>query len=148
MLRKVCPGRQLECKNSSQHKTDHKIKGLNDGNGETQEEENITQDDRKTGNEIEECNLKIHEHNRNDEEHEQNKEDNEIKREKKIEKNEYIIMVELQSEDEKKAEVVGKVDNDKEQATKEQTENKNMILNKDENIENTKSEGEAKGEDE
>ena len=33
-------------------------------------------------------------------------------------------------------------------ATKEQTENKNMRLNKDENVENTKSEGEAKGEDE
>ena len=33
-------------------------------------------------------------------------------------------------------------------ATKEQTENKNKILNKDENIENTKLEGEAKGEDE
>ena len=30
-------------------------------------------------------------------------------------------MVELQSEDEKKAEVVGKVDNNKEKATKEQT---------------------------
>ena len=158
MLRKVCPGRQVECKNSSQHKIDHKIKGLNDGNGETQEEENITQNDRKTGNEIQECDFRIHEHNRNDEEHEQNKEDNEIKREKKaepennkekkIEKNKYIIMVELQSEDEKKAEVVRKVDNNKEQATKEQTENKNMILNKDENIENTKSEGEAKGEDE
>ena len=57
-------------------------------------------------------------------------------------------MVELQSEDiEKKAEVVGKADND-EQATKEQTVNKNMILNKDGNIENTKSEGEAKREDE
>ena len=33
-------------------------------------------------------------------------------------------------------------------ATKEQTVNKNMILNKDANIENTKSEGEAKREDE
>ena len=52
------------------------------------------------------------------------------------------------SEDEKKAEVVRKVDNNKEQATKEQTENKNMVLNKDENIENTKSQEEAKGEDE
>ena len=57
-------------------------------------------------------------------------------------------MVELQSEDnEKKGEVVGKADNE-EQATKEQTVNKNMILNKDANIENTKSEGEAKREDE
>ena len=34
------------------------------------------------------------------------------------------IMVELQSEDEKKAVVVGKVDNNKEQATHEQTEQK------------------------
>ena len=57
-------------------------------------------------------------------------------------------MVELQSEDEKKAEVVGKANNNKEQATKEQTKDKNMILNKDENIENTKSDEEAKGEDE
>ena len=56
-------------------------------------------------------------------------------------------MVELQSEDEKKAEVVGKADNNKEKATQEQTENKNMTLSKDENIENTKLEGEAKGED-
>ena len=47
----------------------------------------------------------------------------------------------------KKAEVVGKADNE-EQATKEQTINKNMILNKDANIESTKSEGEAKIEDE
>ena len=67
-------------------------------------------------------------------------------KEGKIEKNEDIIMVELQSEDEKKAEVVGKADNNKEQATQEQTENKNMTLSKDENIENAKSEGEAKGE--
>ena len=57
-------------------------------------------------------------------------------------------MVELQSEDnEKKAEVVGKADNE-EQATKEQTINKNMILNKDANIESTNSEREAKREDE
>ena len=57
-------------------------------------------------------------------------------------------MVELQSEDiEKKAEAVGKAGNE-EQATKEQTVNKNMILNTDGNIENTKSEGEAKREDE
>ena len=49
----------------------------------------------------------------------------------------------MQSEDEKKAEVVKKANNNKEQATKEQTENKNMILNKDEKIDNTKSEGEA-----
>ena len=68
--------------------------------------------------------------------------------EEEIEKNEKIFMVESQSEDyEKKAEVVGKADNE-EQATKEQTVNKNMILNKDANIENTKSEGEAKREDE
>ena len=45
-------------------------------------------------------------------------------KEEKIEKNEDIIMVELQSEDEKKAEVVGKVDSNKEKATKEQTEQK------------------------
>ena len=65
-----------------------------------------------------------------------------------IEKNEGITMVELQSEDnEKKAEVVGKAGNIKEQATKEQTVNKNMILNKDGNIETTKSKGEAKRED-
>ena len=58
-------------------------------------------------------------------------------------------MVELQSEDnEKKVEVAGKANNNLERATKEQTENKNKILNKDENIENTKLEGEAKGEDE
>ena len=56
-------------------------------------------------------------------------------------------MVELQSEDEKKAKVVGKADNNKEQATKEQAESKIMILNKDEIIEKTKSEGEARGED-
>ena len=57
-------------------------------------------------------------------------------------------MVELQSEDiEKKAEAVEKADNE-EQATKKQTVNKNMILNTDGNIENTKSEGEAKREDE
>ena len=57
-------------------------------------------------------------------------------------------MFELQSEDnEKKAEVVGKADNE-EQATKEQTIKKNMILNKDANIESTNSEGEAKREDE
>ena len=43
----------------------------------------------------------------------------------------------------KKAEVVRKVDYNKEQETKEQRENKNIILNKDENIGNTKSEGEA-----
>ena len=58
-------------------------------------------------------------------------------------------MVELQSEDnDKKVEVVGKANNNQEKATKEPTENKNKILNKDENIENTKSEGEAKGEGE
>ena len=42
MLRKVYPGRQMECSNSSQHKIDHKIKGINDHCGETQEEENPT----------------------------------------------------------------------------------------------------------
>ena len=63
-------------------------------------------------------------------------------KEEEIEKNEEIVMVELQSEDEKKAEVVRKADNNKELVTKEQRENKNMILNKDENTENAKSEGE------
>ena len=48
-------------------------------------------------------------------------------------------MVELQSEDYgKKAKVVGKADNE-EQETKEQTINKNMILNKDVNIERSKN---------
>ena len=42
MIRNLYPGRQVECKNSIQHKTDHKIKGVNDHNGETQEEENVT----------------------------------------------------------------------------------------------------------
>ena len=66
-----------------------------------------------------------------------------------IQKNEEVTMVELQSEDdEKKAEVVGKASNNKGQVTKEQTVNNYMILNKDANIENTKSEGEAKREDE
>ena len=52
MLRRVFPGEQVGCNNSSQHKIDHKIKGLNDGNRGTQkEEENITQDGRKTENE-------------------------------------------------------------------------------------------------
>ena len=102
--------------------------------------------------------IKIHEHSRNDEEHEQIKESTRIEKEKvaesennneeEIEKNEEIFMFELQSEDnEKKAEVVGKADNE-EQATKEQTINKNMILNKDANIESTNSEREAKREDE
>ena len=40
--KKVYPGRQIECSNSSQHKIDHKIKGVNDHNGVTQEEENVT----------------------------------------------------------------------------------------------------------
>ena len=101
---------------ADQHKIDHRIKGVNDDNGETQEEENITQDDRKAGHETQECDFKIHEHNSNDEEHEQNKWDAEIEKEKNaenkkeedIEKNEEIIMAELQSEDGKKAEVVGK----------------------------------------
>ena len=83
MLRKVYPGRQVECINSSQHKIEHKIIGVNDDNGETQEEENITQGDRKTSNEIQKCDFKIHEHNRNDdEEHEQKKKDTEIEKEK------------------------------------------------------------------
>ena len=59
MLRKVYPGRQVECINSNQHKIDHKIKGVNDDNGETREEENITQDERKTENEAQECDLKF-----------------------------------------------------------------------------------------
>ena len=159
MLRKVYPGRQIECSNSSQHKIDHKIKGVNDPNGETQEEENATQDDRKAENETQECEVKIHEHSRNDEEHEHIMEDTGIEKEKiaepennkkeEIEKNEEVTIVELQSEDnEKKAEVVGKASNNKEQATEEQTVNNNMVLNKDENIENTKSESETKREDE
>ena len=32
ILRKVYPGRQIECSNSSQHDSDHKIKGVNDHN--------------------------------------------------------------------------------------------------------------------
>ena len=50
MLRKVYSGRQVEYNNSSEHKIDHKIKGVSDDNGETQEEENVTQDDRKAEN--------------------------------------------------------------------------------------------------
>ena len=42
MLKKIYPGRQVECNNSSQHEIDHKIKGVNDDTGENQEEENIT----------------------------------------------------------------------------------------------------------
>ena len=159
MLRKVYPGRQVECNKSSRHKIDHKIKGVNDDKRETQEEGNIAQDNRQTENKTQECDFKIHEHNRIDEEHEQIKEDTGIEKEEnrepesnseeEIVKNEEITMVELQSEDnEKKVEVVGKANNNQGKATKEQTENKNKILNKDENIENTKSEGEAKGEDE
>ena len=127
MLRKVYPGRQMECSNSSQHEIDHKIKGVNDHNGETQEEENVTQDDREAENKTQECDFKIHEHNRNDEEHEQIKEVTGIEKEKiaepennkeeEIEKNEEITMVGMQSEDnETKAEVVGKAENNKEQA--------------------------------
>ena len=148
----------MEGSNSSQHDIDHKIKGVNDHNGETQEEENVTQDDREAENKTQECDFKIHEHNRNDEEHEQIKENTRTEKEKvaepennneeEIEKNEKIFVVESQSGDyEKKVEVVGKADNE-EQATKEQTINKNMILNEDVNIESTKSEGEAKIEDE
>ena len=79
MLIKIYPGRQIERNNSIQHKIDHKIKWVKGDNVETQEEENITQDDRKTENETQECDVKIHEHNSNDEEHEQNKEENEMK---------------------------------------------------------------------
>ena len=140
MLRKLYPGRHMECSNR------------------TKEEENGTQYNKKAENETQECDFKIPEHNRNDEEHKQIKESTGIEKKKvaepennneeEIEKNEEIFMFELQSEDnEKKAEVVGKVDNE-EQATKEQTINKNMILNKDVNIESTNSEGEAKREDE
>ena len=140
MLRKAYPGRQMECSNR------------------TKEEENVTQDDRKAENETQECDFKIHEHNRYDEEHEQIKESTRIEKEKveepehdneeKIEKNEEIFMFELQSEDNEKnkAEVVGKAD--EEQATKEQTINKNMILNKEANMKSPNSEGEAKREDE
>ena len=113
MLKKLYSGRQVECINSSKHKTNHRIKGVNDDNGEPHEEDNVTQDDRETENETQECDFKIHEHNRNDdEEHKQNKKDTEIKKEKnikpenskeeEIQKNEEIAMVELPSEDEKK----------------------------------------------
>ena len=123
MLKKLYPGRQVERINSSKHKINHNIKGVNDNNGEPHEEENVTQDDRETENETQECDFKIHEHNRNDdEEHEQNKKDTEIKKEKnikpenskeeEIQKNEEIAMVELPSEDEKKIlQVVNKADN-------------------------------------
>ena len=97
MLRKVYPGRQMECSNR------------------TKEEENVTQDNKKAENEAQECDFKIREHNRNDEEHKQIKESTGIEKEKvaepennneeEIEKNEEIFMFELQSEDnEKKAE--------------------------------------------
>ena len=158
MLGKVYQSRQVECNNSSQHKIDYKIKGVNNDSGETQEEENMTQDDRKTENETQQCEFKIHVHNRNDEKHEQNKEDTEIENEKnaepennkeeEIEKKEEIMIVELQLENENKAKAVGKANNNQEQATKEQTKNKNMILSKDGNIESVKSEGEANAEDE
>ena len=82
MLRKVYPGRKMECGNSSQHEIDHKIKGVNNHTGETPEEETVTQDDRKAENETQECDFKIHEHNRNDKEHEQVKENNRIEKEK------------------------------------------------------------------
>ena len=94
MLRKVYPGRQMECSNR------------------TKDEENVTQDDRKAENETQECDFKIHEHNRNDEEHKQFKESTRIEKEKvaepennneeKIEKNGEIFMFELQSEDNEK----------------------------------------------
>ena len=149
MLRKVYPGEQVECNNSSQHKIDHKIKGLNNENRKTQkEEENITQGDRKTENETKESDFKIHEGNRNDDEHGLTKEDTEIRkqkkaethiskenhpnqREEKIEKNGDIITLESHSDyNKKKAEVGGKADNNKEQETKEQTENKNRKYSK------------------
>ena len=111
MLIKVYPDRQIECSNSSQPKIYHK-KGVNDHNGETQKEENVTQDNKKAENETQEHDFKIHEHNRNDDEHEQTKEDTGIEKEKiaepennkeeEIEKNEEIFMVELQSEDNEK----------------------------------------------
>ena len=85
MLRNVYPGRQMECSNSSQHEIDHKIKEVNDHNGETQEEENVTQDDRKAENKTQEYDFKIHKHNRNDEEHKQNKENTGIEKEKDAE---------------------------------------------------------------
>ena len=66
MLRKVYPGRQMECSNR------------------TKEEENVTQDDRKAENETQEYDFKIHEHNGNDEEHEQ------IKQSTRIEKDLYV----------------------------------------------------------
>ena len=59
MLRKVYPGRQGAYNNNSQHKINHKIKGVNADNGETQEEENIIQDDRKTEDESQECDFKM-----------------------------------------------------------------------------------------
>ena len=64
----------MERSNSSKREIDHKIKGVNDHNGETREEENVIQDDRKAENETQECDFKIHEHNRNGVEHEQIKE--------------------------------------------------------------------------
>ena len=48
ILRKVDPGRQVECKIKGQHKINCKIKRVNDDNGKTREEENMTQDYRKT----------------------------------------------------------------------------------------------------
>ena len=53
----------------------------------------------------------------------------------------------MQSEDNLKK-AVGKADNNKKQATKEQTVNEKMILNKDANLENNKSEREVKREGE
>ena len=112
MLRKVYPGRQIECNNSSQHKIDHKIKEVNDDNGEIQEEETITQDYREKENETQECDFKIYKHNRNGEEHEKIKEDTGIEKEQNVEpdnnkkkengKNEEITVVKLQSKDNEK----------------------------------------------
>ena len=77
--------------------------------GRLKRKKNITQGDRKTENETQECDFKIHEHNGNEEEHEQSKQDNEVEKEKnaepeinkeeEIEKNKEIIMRELQLED-------------------------------------------------
>ena len=84
-MTKVYPCRQVECnKSSHKNKIDHKIKWVNNDNGETQKEgENMTYNDSKTEIETPECDFRIHEHSRIDEEHEQNKEDTEIEKEKK-----------------------------------------------------------------
>ena len=101
MLRKVYPGEQVECNNSSQHKIDHKIKGLNNDNRKIQkEEENITQGDRKRENETKESDFKIHERNRNDDEHEPTKEDTEIENRKM--RNHILVKKTIQTKERKK----------------------------------------------